>query len=195
MNILLLALTFVPPAIGACVPLKVALTNDDFPEETSWKVTASSGAVLLQGTESSDECIETSGCVTFTIEDSYGDGICCSYGQGSYEVKYDGEVVAQGGQFGQSESTEFACGGGGGNPTPAPSARNGTDIDTNTHTRTLKPSRAHYCRFHTTHTSTPHNPDGDFEDKCVWNPPAGNDIINRIVGGEETDPRRYPFQV
>jgi len=43
----------------------------------------------------------------FTINDSYGDGICCSYGEGSYSVTADGEVVASGGDFGSSESTLF----------------------------------------------------------------------------------------
>merc|ERR1711862_50140 len=43
----------------------------------------------------------------FTITDNYGDGICCNYGSGSYKVTYNGAVVAEGGQFGQSETKEF----------------------------------------------------------------------------------------
>jgi len=43
----------------------------------------------------------------FTINDSFGDGICCGYGDGEYEVKKDGVVVASGSSFGSSESTKF----------------------------------------------------------------------------------------
>ena len=43
----------------------------------------------------------------FTIFDSYGDGICCDWGNGSYSVSLDGEVVASGGDFG----TGFVAGG------------------------------------------------------------------------------------
>ena len=43
----------------------------------------------------------------FTIFDSFGDGICCSYGEGSYSVSAAGEVVASGGDFGSSETTLF----------------------------------------------------------------------------------------
>ena len=45
----------------------------------------------------------------FTIVDSYGDGICCSYGEGSYTVSLDGEVVASGGGFGTSETSVFCA--------------------------------------------------------------------------------------
>ena len=43
----------------------------------------------------------------FTIEDTFGDGICCAYGEGSYSVSLAGEVVASGGDFGDSETTLF----------------------------------------------------------------------------------------
>merc|ERR1711862_401886 len=46
----------------------------------------------------------------------YGDGMCCSYGNGSYKVTYGGAVVAEGGNFGASETAEF----GEDESTPAP---------------------------------------------------------------------------
>merc|ERR1712157_445403 len=39
--------------------------------------------------------------------DAYGDGICCSYGEGSYSVLRQGTVEASGGQFGGTETTSF----------------------------------------------------------------------------------------
>merc|ERR1712003_5692 len=44
----------------------------------------------------------------FTINDAYGDGICCSYGEGNYIVTVEGSVVFQGGEFGSTEVKEFA---------------------------------------------------------------------------------------
>jgi hypothetical protein len=48
--------------------------------------------------------------VTFTIYDSYADGICCRHGLGGYEVTCDGEVVAAGGKFNAQEATSFVAG-------------------------------------------------------------------------------------
>jgi len=43
----------------------------------------------------------------FTLNDTYGDGICCSYGQGSYTISVDGEEVATGGDFGTGGAPVF----------------------------------------------------------------------------------------
>jgi hypothetical protein len=42
-----------------------------------------------------------------TVYDSWGDGICCGYGEGNYELTVAGEVVASGASFGSEEITEF----------------------------------------------------------------------------------------
>ena len=47
------------------------------------------------------------GTYTFSIEDTYGDGICCSEGQGSYSIIVDGTPVLSGGQFATSQSGTF----------------------------------------------------------------------------------------
>merc|ERR1712039_899889 len=52
----------------------------------------------------------SSGSYTFTITDSYGDGICCSYGNGGYSVKVNDQQVASGGQFGSEETKSFQVG-------------------------------------------------------------------------------------
>jgi hypothetical protein len=54
-------------------------------------------------------CVED-GCYTFTIYDSDGDGICCDWGIGSYDLTVDGAVIATGGEFLSSEATEFCIG-------------------------------------------------------------------------------------
>ena len=51
-------------------------------------------------------CLED-GCYTFTISDTFGDGICCGWGQGYYNVYVGGSLVASGGNYGNSDSYTF----------------------------------------------------------------------------------------
>ena len=57
-----------------------------------------------------DFCLEA-GSYTFVIYDSEGDGICCTYGAGSYKLSRITETgataIATGGQFGEFETQEF----------------------------------------------------------------------------------------
>jgi hypothetical protein len=48
-------------------------------------------------------------CIRFEIYDSYGDGICCGYGQGSYTVTFQGNVIVSGGQFTDQSIHESNC--------------------------------------------------------------------------------------
>ena len=51
-------------------------------------------------------CLED-GCYTFTITDTFGDGICYGYGQGYYNIYVGGTLVATGGGYNYSESYTF----------------------------------------------------------------------------------------
>merc|ERR1711933_331989 len=59
---------------------------------------------------------------TFTITDSYGDGICCSYGNGGYVIKVVTTEVASGGDFGSIETKTFTVAGQPTAPNTAPVA-------------------------------------------------------------------------
>ncbi|HHS95515.1 MAG TPA: T9SS type A sorting domain-containing protein [Phaeodactylibacter sp.] len=107
--------------------VNVNITFDNYPEETSWTITNASGTTVASGGTYPNEpdgstisiplCL-VDGCYDFTINDSYGDGICCGYGNGSYSVTDgSGNVLASGGSFGSSETTNFCLGGGGGGAT------------------------------------------------------------------------------
>ncbi len=110
------------PACPPCNPNLVVITInlDNYPEETSWVLTNSGGSTVASGgtygsqPDGSTVTIPVNladGCYTFTINDSYGDGICCNYGNGSYSVASDcGTVYASGGSFGSSASTNFCIG-------------------------------------------------------------------------------------
>jgi len=91
----------------------VDLTIDSYGQETRWEIEDSDANVVFQGGDhpaSSNtvvsECFD-SGTYKFTIEDDYGDGICCNYGNGGYIVSVDGTEVASGGDFGSGESKTF----------------------------------------------------------------------------------------
>ncbi len=71
------------------------LLTDDWAEETSWEFREIGGAVLDSGSynQSDDNTtfIEAFGvvpdnCYEFEIFDSYGDGICCEFGEGFYSL-------------------------------------------------------------------------------------------------------------
>lgn len=106
------------------------LTTDRYASETSWELRTAGGTLVESGSGYSNSTTYTfnwnlaEGSYVFTINDSYGDGICCSYGSGSYSL-VDGcsATIVSGGDFGSSETTEF-CVPGGGTPPPnvAPTA-------------------------------------------------------------------------
>lgn len=52
-------------------------------------------------------CVPAGTPVKFTINDSNGIGLCCSFGNGFYELKNCNTTVAYGDEFGSSESTNF----------------------------------------------------------------------------------------
>lgn len=120
------------PDPPTCVDGNLTLTIvlDNYPQETSWDITDSSGSVVASGgtygnqpdgSTVTETLTLTDDDYTFTMYDSYGDGICCSYGNGSYSLdSNDGTTVASGGSFGSSEATNF-CVTSSGADTQAPS--------------------------------------------------------------------------
>ena len=91
------------------VELVIDIVADNYPQETSWTLTDEFGLeVATGGAESQTLCIQNN-CHSFTINDSFGDGICCGYGNGSYSIILDGVTVATGGEFGDTETVNFNC--------------------------------------------------------------------------------------
>ena len=114
---------------SACTENEVTLSLvlDNYPEETSWRILGASGQQLhaggpydknSRGSQITETFCLSDDCISFEINDSYGDGICCAYGQGSYQlVDADGNNIASGGNFGFNESKNICfdgAGGGGG---------------------------------------------------------------------------------
>ncbi len=122
------------PCQSSCTEngVTVSITFDNYPEETSWTLTDDSGATVASASYSTanadgstvteDLCLPD-GCYTFTINDAYGDGICCSYGNGSYSVTDASGTLASGGSFTDSEATEVCVGDS--TPLPTPTCDDG----------------------------------------------------------------------
>lgn len=87
----------------------VTIVPDNYPGESSWKLFVNNIEVE-NGTINSDTiCVDTFACIRFEMYDTYGDGICCGYGNGSYTVQADGIVVASGGNFSYASTHTFNC--------------------------------------------------------------------------------------
>jgi hypothetical protein len=84
----------------------MSVTVDAYGSENSWEIYNNTGELVISGgpypndkdgtTYDSEFCLEK-GCYVLKFKDSYGDGMCCDYGDGSFELKYaNGNTIAQG---------------------------------------------------------------------------------------------------
>ncbi|MDG5491174.1 immunoglobulin-like domain-containing protein [Psychroserpens sp. SPM9] len=105
---------------GGDTTVTLTFVFDNYPEETSWTIlddsnsTVASGGTYGSQPDGSTLNIDVdlpAGCYSLVINDTYGDGICCSYGNGSYALTDGGTVLASGGSFTSSETTSFCVGG------------------------------------------------------------------------------------
>ena len=107
--------------------VEVKVTADYYPDEISWTLVSKceTGVFLSSYTDyswdvhtyswyfhtvlSATACLPT-GEYEFTINDAAGDGICCNFGQGEYDIFVNGIIKHTGGQFGSNETKSFgAC--------------------------------------------------------------------------------------
>ena len=102
----------------------MAITTDRYGEETTWSVTgingtpvyASGGPYTQQAANGEypmtpvEFCVPDGVILLVTVNDAYGDGMCCAYGAGFYSLTVGGNEVANGGDFGEGESNFFQAG-------------------------------------------------------------------------------------
>ncbi len=115
-----------------CYNVTINITLDNYGEENKWELKDGNGEIVETvgpfnnfengAVQATTLCLPP-GCYDFTIFDLWGDGMCCSYGQGGYEVIEDdtGIVLASGGSFSQEE-TKAIC-------VPSSSTSNSTIIE------------------------------------------------------------------
>ncbi len=101
---------------GTTFTATLTLNFDNYPEETSWQITQGSNVIYSGGTYPNQAdgstltipvCL-TGGCYVLKMLDSESDGMCCSFGQGSYQLTNQfGTVLASGGNFNAQQTTSF----------------------------------------------------------------------------------------
>ncbi|NMH59924.1 endonuclease [Alteromonas ponticola] len=172
-----------------------SLTTDNYGAETSWQITDATSQVIFSGDSyasnaSYDEAVcLADGDYTLTVLDSYGDGICCSHGNGSYKLAVENTTIASGGSFGLQENTNFTLGsgsGGGGNPDlsayyQSASGLTGYSLKTELHNIIKNHSTQSYGDLWTFYLSherdTYYENDGTILDIYSENPAAGDSYV------------------
>ncbi len=91
-------------------PVGIAIVPDGYPGETTWNLYSNGNEVANGNVNGSVVCVDSADCIRFDIHDSYGDGICCGSGLGSYVITLNGTQVASGGEFASTASHSFNCG-------------------------------------------------------------------------------------
>lgn len=109
----------ITPLTNVHTDITVNIVTDQYGSETTWSISDGSVTYMTGGPYADNTTTQTpvtgtippNTCVTFKIEDSYGDGICCYFGNGSYTVTDDnGTIVATGGEFDSEEEVIFETG-------------------------------------------------------------------------------------
>jgi len=112
-----------PPPTGGCnqEELTIRVTLDDYGSETKWVLKNSFNQVVKRGgpyenfqagtIEEEILCVPE-GCYKLILRDTYGDGMCCNYGEGELEVfDANGDLVAYSdGYFGTRDVMRFCVG-------------------------------------------------------------------------------------
>ncbi len=100
----------------------IRLVTDEYPEETSYSITGqNSEEVFFEFSDIEQDlqfsiidqkvCLPLDSCFTLTLNDTYGDGICCQFGEGSLTILDNlGNIIAfNDGDFGGSTTIEFCA--------------------------------------------------------------------------------------
>jgi len=104
-----------PPTSGNCMNVIVTIKTDYYPEETSFKVINQNGVEFMSGNGYTTQlydytaasCLPNSNVYQFTIYDTAGDGVCCEFGGGAYNLYVNAALIKSGGVFTTSETTTF----------------------------------------------------------------------------------------
>ena len=106
-----------PPLAPATV-FTLSLRTDNYPAETTWTLRGTHNDISVSGGPygrsstdtlvTEDVTLPSTGGYTFTLLDSVGDGICCGYGNGEWQIAINGDIVHKGpGNFENSAIYSF----------------------------------------------------------------------------------------
>ncbi|MBL7937857.1 MAG: trypsin-like peptidase domain-containing protein [Flavobacteriales bacterium] len=108
-------------AVHGTIPVTLNLTTDRFGDETTWQVlngttVVASGGPYAQAASNGAYpqaavtiCVPA-GCHQLVVSDSFGDGMCCSYGNGAFSLRdAQNTVLASGASFTFSSTNQFCA--------------------------------------------------------------------------------------
>lgn len=98
----------------------MTVVTDAYGTETTWTITGPGGTptyasggpytdVAGDG-ETVNFCVADGSTIYITVNDAYGDGMCCAYGDGGWTVSVGGNTVSSGGSFASTESATVTLG-------------------------------------------------------------------------------------
>lgn len=93
---------------------KFTIQPDRFPQDIDWQVKNRKDINVLgerlidaPGVRTFKQCLPKNSTYLFDINDMYGDGICCNWGQGSFNVEWDGELAVDSTDFSSRKTVCF----------------------------------------------------------------------------------------
>ncbi|MEL6256311.1 MAG: hypothetical protein AAFR87_30185 [Bacteroidota bacterium] len=155
---------------SSSVSIEIRIQADYYAYETGWSLSNSGGTVLSVSSNTYSSYDYNTYTYTgdpddftFTITDSYGDGICCSYGSGYYEILVDGTSIAGGsgsgvGSFSSSKTENFTASGGG---SSGFSCLGGDPSDDDDNDGTLNYADSDFCTLNSKGVCSSLDPDND----------------------------------
>ncbi len=126
------------PSKNSGTTIDLEIVTDDYGYETYWEIQDANGTTVASGgntnvgingggaetagtgdpgaygantTITEQVTLSGTGCHTFVIVDDYADGICCSYGDGSFTIESGGTTLYTGGEYASSDTRTFDVGG------------------------------------------------------------------------------------
>lgn len=96
--------------------MSVLIRTDNYPEETTWEIRNANNEVVAAGGPYDGQTATTltlpaclpNGCYTFIIFDEFGDGLCCGFGQGYFQLFSPlGDLMGEGAEFEDDQSVQF----------------------------------------------------------------------------------------
>ena len=99
--------------------LTIEIGMDNYPDDLSWSLTNSTGDIIIEGIGEDYEAYEEfeiityldlNDCYTFTILDSYGDGLCCNLGNGYFNILSNEDTLISGVNFNSYYKEAFYVG-------------------------------------------------------------------------------------
>ena len=99
-------------------PLNLTIQLDNYAEESSWDIRTSGGTLLHSASYTvadrgqiktiNNLIVEDGNGISFNFYDTYGDGICCGFGNGGFTIRdANNTTIYSGGQFTASTSAVF----------------------------------------------------------------------------------------